>query len=527
MRMIGCVSPVTAGTLRILGLDPAHDGAAIRARLGVVPAAGHARHRADRPREPADLRPLLRPLARASRRRAGRRAARLRPAHRARASAKVEPLSGGMKRRLTIARVARSTSPTCCCSTSRRPASTRRPATSSGTGSTGSSSRASRSCSPRTTWTRPSSSATGSWSWTTARSSPRARRGELIERVLDARGRSSCASPRRAGAAGRRLRRSSAERVEELPDRVLLYTATATRPRPRRTSAGCRRIVARPPQHARGRVPAPDRPHARGLTWRAVLQPLPRVRALARAVQAASGAGRSGTSSRQPAALPAGDRGRPRHASSTSTHGTRSGGVPYLDYVAPGLLAAAAMQTATIESSWPVHGGDQVVARLPRDDRHAADRARTSCVGHSCFVITAGVHSAARLPRGDRRFRRRHVAGGLLAIPAAVLIGLAFATPMAASRRARRATTASSSIFRFADHADVPLLRHVLPDLAAARSAFDWLALRHAALARRRALPDAHARHGRARAGARPPRRTCSRARSSASCWRGARTGGG
>ena len=30
------------------------------------------------------------------------------------------------------------------------------------------------------------------------------------------------------------------------------------------------------------------------------------------------------------------------------------GGVPYLDFVAPGLVAAAAMQTATIESTWPV-----------------------------------------------------------------------------------------------------------------------------------------------------------------------------
>src|SRR5215218_3511864 len=37
MRMIGCVSPVTAGTLRVLGLDPASDGSRIRARLGVVP----------------------------------------------------------------------------------------------------------------------------------------------------------------------------------------------------------------------------------------------------------------------------------------------------------------------------------------------------------------------------------------------------------------------------------------------------------------------------------------------------------
>ena len=37
MRMIGCVSPVTSGSLRIFGLDPATHGAEIRARIGVVP----------------------------------------------------------------------------------------------------------------------------------------------------------------------------------------------------------------------------------------------------------------------------------------------------------------------------------------------------------------------------------------------------------------------------------------------------------------------------------------------------------
>jgi lipooligosaccharide transport system ATP-binding protein len=37
MRMVACVSPVTEGKLRVLGLDPATDGTAIRARLGVVP----------------------------------------------------------------------------------------------------------------------------------------------------------------------------------------------------------------------------------------------------------------------------------------------------------------------------------------------------------------------------------------------------------------------------------------------------------------------------------------------------------
>jgi lipooligosaccharide transport system ATP-binding protein len=37
MRMIACVSPITAGSLQVFGLDPARDGRQIRARLGVVP----------------------------------------------------------------------------------------------------------------------------------------------------------------------------------------------------------------------------------------------------------------------------------------------------------------------------------------------------------------------------------------------------------------------------------------------------------------------------------------------------------
>jgi lipooligosaccharide transport system ATP-binding protein len=37
MRMIGCVSRVTEGTLRVLGLDPARDSRRIRSRIGVVP----------------------------------------------------------------------------------------------------------------------------------------------------------------------------------------------------------------------------------------------------------------------------------------------------------------------------------------------------------------------------------------------------------------------------------------------------------------------------------------------------------
>jgi lipooligosaccharide transport system ATP-binding protein len=102
MRMIGCVSPPTAGTLRILGLDPVEKGPEIRGRLGVVPqqdtldneltvrenliiygryfglSRSEVRARADRLLEFVQLDE--------------------------RAGSKVEPLSGGMKRRLTIAR---------------------------------------------------------------------------------------------------------------------------------------------------------------------------------------------------------------------------------------------------------------------------------------------------------------------------------------------------------------------------------------------------------------------------------------
>src|SRR3954467_9982961 len=102
MRMIGCVSPVSGGELRVLGLDPAHDGAAIRSRLGVVPQEDtlaleltvldnlliYGRY-FDLPRavirERADE--LLRFVQLTDRR-----------------NSKVDPLSGGMKRRLTIAR---------------------------------------------------------------------------------------------------------------------------------------------------------------------------------------------------------------------------------------------------------------------------------------------------------------------------------------------------------------------------------------------------------------------------------------
>jgi lipooligosaccharide transport system ATP-binding protein len=102
MRMIGCVSPPTGGVLRILGMDPRRDGPAIRARLGVCPQLDNL-----------DIELTVRENLTTYARFFGipRRVARARADEllefvqlTERADSRVEPLSGGMKRRLTIAR---------------------------------------------------------------------------------------------------------------------------------------------------------------------------------------------------------------------------------------------------------------------------------------------------------------------------------------------------------------------------------------------------------------------------------------
>ena len=102
MRMIGCVSPPSGGTLRILGMDPVKQGSEIRARLGVVPQA-------DTLDNELTVRENLIIYGRyfgLSRSEVRQRAEELLDFVQLseRADSKVEPLSGGMKRRLTIAR---------------------------------------------------------------------------------------------------------------------------------------------------------------------------------------------------------------------------------------------------------------------------------------------------------------------------------------------------------------------------------------------------------------------------------------
>jgi len=102
MRMLGCVSPPTHGELTILGGDPIRDGASIRSRLGVVPQE-------DTLDGELSVRENLLVYGRyfgLPRKLIAERTDQLLDFVQLteRARDQVDPLSGGMKRRLTIAR---------------------------------------------------------------------------------------------------------------------------------------------------------------------------------------------------------------------------------------------------------------------------------------------------------------------------------------------------------------------------------------------------------------------------------------
>jgi lipooligosaccharide transport system ATP-binding protein len=102
MRMIACVSPRTEGELSVLGLDPDADGPQIRARIGVVPQE-------DLLDAELTVRQNLQVYGRyfgLSRAQVRAKAAELLEFAQLtdRADTEVEALSGGMRRRLTIAR---------------------------------------------------------------------------------------------------------------------------------------------------------------------------------------------------------------------------------------------------------------------------------------------------------------------------------------------------------------------------------------------------------------------------------------
>ena len=166
----------------------------------------------------------------------------------------------------------------------------------------------------------------------------------------------------------------------------------------------------------------------------------------------------------------------------------------------------------------PGDGRDQVDQDLPRDARHPARRPATCSrppaligarvlIGSAIFLVVMAAFGAVDGPLA------------LLALPAALLTGLAFATPVVAY--SARPATNDYGFACCCGSWSMPLFlfsRRVLPGDAAAAGA-RAAGLPHPALARRRAVPRARARH------ARPSAAPCCTSRTwSRGSWSGSRS---
>jgi len=124
------------------------------------------------------------------------------------------------------------------------------------------------------------------------------------------------------------------------------------------------------------------------------------------------------------------------------------GGVPYIDWLGPGLLSAMSMQTATFESTYPIMNkimwGRNYEAMLstPLTTRNlivgelfwVAFRIGTLA---SVFLVVLALFGIVRSPLA------------LLAVPVAVLVGTAFSACLVAFTATQRNDVGFSAIFRF------------------------------------------------------------------------------
>jgi lipooligosaccharide transport system permease protein len=130
-------------------------------------------------------------------------------------------------------------------------------------------------------------------------------------------------------------------------------------------------------------------------------------------------------------------------------HGTaRLGGVSYLVFLAPGLLAASAMQTGMSESTFPVFGSvkwNKTYQAAVSSPLRPADVFH----GHLLFVTLRLIMNCALFLAVAAILGGIRSGWALAALPVAVLTGLAFATPIEAWAVTRQKDTSFSLIYRF------------------------------------------------------------------------------
>jgi lipooligosaccharide transport system permease protein len=131
-----------------------------------------------------------------------------------------------------------------------------------------------------------------------------------------------------------------------------------------------------------------------------------------------------------------------------STHqATGFGGASYVMFIAPGVLAATAMQLSVGESTYPVLGGIRW-ERTYHAMLAAPIRVRDILSGQLCWVglrvaASSAIFLAIMAAFGDVRSLL-----AVLALPAAVLTGLAFAAPITAFAATREQDNSFAILFR-------------------------------------------------------------------------------
>jgi lipooligosaccharide transport system permease protein len=123
-------------------------------------------------------------------------------------------------------------------------------------------------------------------------------------------------------------------------------------------------------------------------------------------------------------------------------------GVPYLVFLAPGLLAAQAMQTAAGESMYPIVSG-LVWMRTFQAMVAAPIRIIELVVGQTLWVTLRLALSCSVFVLVMVLFGATDIWHGLAMLPIAVLTGLAFAAPIAAFAATQRKDSNFAAINRF------------------------------------------------------------------------------
>jgi lipooligosaccharide transport system permease protein len=123
-------------------------------------------------------------------------------------------------------------------------------------------------------------------------------------------------------------------------------------------------------------------------------------------------------------------------------------GISYLEFVAPGLLAATAMQIASFEASWPVLSAIKW-SRQYHAMLATPLRIGDVLLGHQAFIAFRMFMTAAIYLAAIAAFGAVNSPLGILAVPVTVLVGISFAAPIAAWGAYTESDTSFVAIFRF------------------------------------------------------------------------------